>query len=75
MKKEFKNENSKSIREEEERRGFRIHRTVYLCVITMLILINLTVSPEFLWFIFPLGGMGIGLTLHYYFGVKGGSWS
>ena len=51
---------------EEEKRGFRIHRTVYSCVIPLLAVINLTFSPEFIWFVFPLVGWGLGLTLHYF---------
>lgn len=54
----------------EEQRGFRIHRTVYLIVIPVLAIINLTVVPEFLWFLFPMAGWGIGLTMHYLFGVR-----
>jgi hypothetical protein len=68
--KEFVNENYERMKEEEERKGFRIHRTVYLCVISMLTLINLIVTPEFLWCIFPLAGMSIGLAFHYF--IKGG---
>jgi len=54
----------------EQRRGFRIHRLVYLCVIPLLAIINLTFVPEFLWFLFPTIGWGIGLTMHYVFGVR-----
>ncbi|WP_366924573.1 2TM domain-containing protein [Metallumcola ferriviriculae] len=52
-------------RVEEEKRGFVIHRMVYFCVITLLAFINLTFSPEFIWFVFPLIGWGLGLTIHY----------
>lgn len=54
----------------QEKQGFRIHRLVYLCVIPLLVIINLTFVPEFLWFLFPTIGWGIGLTLHYLIGVK-----
>jgi len=50
---------------EDEKRGFRIHRTVYLCVISLLAFINLTFVPGFIWFVFPLIGWGIGLSVHY----------
>ncbi|PKM81976.1 MAG: hypothetical protein CVU89_06450 [Firmicutes bacterium HGW-Firmicutes-14] len=52
-------------RMEEERKGFRIHRLVYLCVIGLLITINLTFSRQFIWFVFPMIGWGIGLAVHY----------
>jgi len=50
---------------EEEKKGFRIHRTVYLCVISLLAFVNLQLTPELIWFVFPLTGWGIGLTIHY----------
>jgi len=53
-----------------EKRGFRMHRRAYLCVIPLLAIINLTFVPEFLWFLFPMVGWGIGLTMHYLFGVR-----
>lgn len=56
--------------EEEERKGFRIHATVYLCVSMLLTVINVILTPEFLWFLFPLAGMGLGLMLHYFLGIK-----
>lgn len=55
---------------EREKRGFRIHRTVYMVVIPVLATINILVVPEFLWFFFPLAGWGFGLTMHYVFGVR-----
>jgi hypothetical protein len=57
-------------KEAEERKGFRIHRTVYVFVSALLTLINLILTPEFLWFLFPLAGMGLGLVLHYFLGVR-----
>jgi len=55
---------------DEERRGFQIHRLVYSIVIPVLAIMNLTFVPEFLWFLFPMIGWGIGLTMHYLFGVR-----
>ena len=55
---------------EQAKKEFRTHRTVYMCVIPLLAVINLIAVPEFLWFLFPLFGWGIGLTLHYVFGVR-----
>jgi hypothetical protein len=53
----------------EEMKGFKIHAAVTVFVLALLIGINLLVVPEFLWFLFPLLGMTIGLAVHYYFGV------
>jgi hypothetical protein len=55
---------------EQGRRGFRIHRTVYMFIIPMLAVINILLVPEFLWFLFPAAGWGFGLTMHYLFGVR-----
>ncbi len=61
---------NEQIRSRDEERGFRIHRLVYLCIIPLLAIINITVVPEFLWFIFPMIGWGIGLTMHYLFAAR-----
>jgi hypothetical protein len=53
----------------EGRRGFYIHAAVYVLVNRMLTIINLMFVPEFLWFFFPLIGWGIGLVMHFLFGV------
>jgi 2TM domain len=55
---------------EEARRGLAIHAIVYALVMTGLIILNLTVATEFPWVIFPLIGWGIGLTLHYLYGLR-----
>lgn len=36
----------------------------YCCVIPILVYINLTYSPEYYWFWFPMAGWGSGLLLH-----------
>jgi hypothetical protein len=54
---------------QEEMKGFKIHAIVTIFVLALLIIVNLFVVPEFLWFLFPLLGMTIGLAVHYYFGV------
>ena len=52
----------------EEKQGFYIHLTVYIIVNIMLVLIwAFADGGEFPWFVFPLGGWGIGLLLHYLF--------
>ena len=44
--------------------GFFIHLAVYIVVNTMLIIINLGTSSQYLWFKWPLIGWGIGVTFH-----------
>ena len=48
----------------EEKKGFRNHVIVYLCVNTMLVLIWWFTGAGFPWFVFPLGGWGIGVLFH-----------
>ena len=57
----------------EEIKGFYLHLASYLFVNVALIVINLLTSPEYLWFIWPLIGWGIGLIVHA-FTVFGGLW-
>ena len=60
----------RQLEREEARRGFTIHAIVYALVMTGLIILNLTVATEFPWVVFPLVGWGIGLTMHYLFGLR-----
>jgi hypothetical protein len=48
----------------EAKVGFYIHLAVYVGVNLLLIIINLTRSPQYLWFKWPLLGWGIGLFFH-----------
>ncbi len=48
----------------EAKLGFSIHLLVYVAVNALLIIINMSTSPEYLWFIWPLAGWGIGLFFH-----------
>jgi hypothetical protein len=57
----------------EEMKGFYLHLASYLFVNAALVVINLLTSPEYLWFIWPLIGWGIGLIVHA-FTVFGGLW-
>ena len=50
--------------------GFKIHLTAYILVNTLLITVNLLFVPAFYWFVFPLIGWGIGVTMHYIFGIR-----
>ena len=44
--------------------GFRTHLLVYAMVNAGLVIINLTTSPDHLWFQWPMFGWGIGLAAH-----------
>jgi hypothetical protein len=48
----------------EAKIGFYTHLAVYVGVNILLIIINLSASPEYLWFKWPLLGWGIGLFFH-----------
>lgn len=48
----------------EELRGFYGNLLLYCFVIPILIVINLTYSPQFQWFWFSAGGWGFGLIMH-----------
>lgn len=60
----------REMEKEEARNGFIVHLVVYILVNVMLIVINLMYTPEALWFFFPLIGWGIGVSMHYLFGVR-----
>jgi hypothetical protein len=45
-------------------KGLYIHLTVYVIVNLILFSINMIVSPDGLWFLWPLTGWGIGLAFH-----------
>ena len=45
-------------------KSFYIHLTVYILVNLMLFMINMISDPSYLWFLYPLGGWGIGLVSH-----------
>lgn len=47
-----------------ELRGFYQHALIYLLVNGALAAWNLATDPEHLWFLYPLGGWGVGLTIH-----------
>jgi hypothetical protein len=43
---------------------FRIHLITYIVVNTFLSAINLILSPDYIWVIWPVLGWGIGLLMH-----------
>lgn len=48
-----------------EKKGFFTHLTVYVLVNILLVVIWAFTSRGFPWFVFPLGGWGIGLLFHF----------
>jgi len=53
-----------AVRRVKAKLGFRSHLVVFVLVNAGLAVINLLTSPGYLWFVFPLGGWGIGLFAH-----------
>jgi len=51
-------------RRAEAKIGFYIHLAVYVGVNILLIIINLSTSRQYIWFIWPLLGWGIGVFFH-----------
>ena len=49
----------------EAKRGFFSHLTAYVIVNIILFVIWYYTSRDFPWFLFPLGGWGIGLIFHF----------
>ena len=49
----------------EEKKGFYIHFAVYIIVNILLVVIWAVTGGGFPWFVFPLGGWGIGLLFHF----------
>lgn len=45
-------------------KGFYIHLTQYLIVISILAGVNLTSFPQYLWFVWPALGWGLGVLSH-----------
>ena len=43
---------------------FKIHLITYIVVISILSIINLVLTPSYLWVIWPILGWGIGLVAH-----------
>ena len=49
----------------EEKKGFYIHFAVYIVVNILLVVIWVATGAGFPWFVFPLGGWGIGVLFHF----------
>ncbi len=48
----------------EAKIGFYIHLGVFICICSLMIGVNLAMTPENLWFVWPVVGWGIGVFLH-----------
>ncbi len=48
----------------EAKMGFYVHLVIFVAVNILLIIINYTTSPQYLWFKWPLIGWGIGILFH-----------
>ncbi len=51
-------------RRAEAKIGFYIHLAIYVGVNVLLVVVNLSTSPQYIWFVWPLFGWGIGLFFH-----------
>ena len=48
-----------------QRLSFRIHATVFVAVQVLLVVVWALVGAGYPWFLFALGGWGVGLAAHY----------
>jgi hypothetical protein len=48
----------------EAKIGFYVHLSVYIAVNILLVIVNISMSPQYLWFKWPLIGWGIGVISH-----------
>ena len=48
----------------EAKIGFYVHLSVYIAVNILLVIVNISTSPQYLWFKWPLIGWGIGVISH-----------
>jgi len=50
----------------EEKKGFFIHLVVYICINILLVIIwAFPAGGGYPWFLWPLGGWGIGILFHF----------
>src|SRR5574341_2688489 len=55
---------------EESRRGFAAHAMTFALATAVMVAANLVFTPHYLWAAFPLLFWGVGLLMHYVFGVR-----
>jgi hypothetical protein len=68
------NKYQKAKKRVEETRGFYTHLGTYAIVNSLLFLLNMTTSPDILWFYWPLLGWGIGIVVHAVYVFGPGRW-
>jgi hypothetical protein len=54
---------------EKSKKGFISHLLPFIIVNGFLFIFNIMVSPGYLWFLYPLGGWGIGLISHLFVAI------
>lgn len=54
----------KAKKQVEDLKGFYSHFLIYVIIMVVIIYINLTYTPEVLWFLWTLFGWGIGVFFH-----------
>jgi hypothetical protein len=55
----------RTVERAEAKKGVVAHAVVTVLVSALLAAINLTLTPEITWFVFPMVGMSAGAILHY----------
>jgi hypothetical protein len=55
---------------EESMRGFAAHATTYVLAVAVMVTANLAFTSSLIWFPIPLLFWGVGLFMHYLFGVR-----
>lgn len=61
---------SRELETKDARKGLIAHAVVVTAVGALLTAINLAFVSEFLWCVFPITGMAIGVAVHYLFGIR-----
>ena len=61
----------------QDKKDLFTHLITYASVSLFLIGLNLFTTPDYMWFLFPIGGWGIGVLIHaftFYAGSKTSDW-
>ncbi len=59
---------------EKARRGVIVHVVVYAVANAIFVVLNLSLTPHKMWFIYPLLGWGVGLLFHLIYGYMLHDW-
>lgn len=60
---------SRELETSDARKGLIAHVVIVTAVGALLTAINITFVGGFLWCVFPIAGMAVGVAVHYLFGV------